>query len=202
MITYDTALDKILQNLSEENRDILLTKISIMFKLNEIIHYQNCKKSMLDPHGKELMELLIDNLESSIAQLESTQAVLPDELTEDFSEISDLILREDQSGTAFSTGDGNVVKIELGEPPTEHISDELYESGVIDEIVARDRMYLETCLQKKIFSIRLHSKLFNCSDDIKCKRIFEEIVGQEKDVENLLVQNYQLLENTGKWRDL
>ncbi|UCH89326.1 MAG: hypothetical protein JSV49_01375 [Thermoplasmata archaeon] len=186
-----------MKNLSEENKNILVVRILIMCKMNEIMCYQNCKKSINDSHGKNLMEYMVETQKKDIMRLEEYAATLPDELKEEFTEVSNIIL--DQFKAEFSD------LMELKTPATESSYDPSTDTFIgfvpkIDENGKEsDMVYLEGCIHRKGYAVRMHKTLLDCLNNNEIQDCFHNIIEEEENHQQLMVHHLNTLQNTGQW---
>jgi rubrerythrin len=201
MVDIDGKIKEGFANLPVKDKDILIVRLLIMLKLNEIVFYQNCKNCIFDSRGKHVMEYLVEEQKKHIEKLEIFAPTLPNELKIKFSGISHFLL---------SYGNGNSQNFPKASSPSgvqnEDSTEKLIDNDTIrltanEEASNSDINYLVSAMQKKGDFRKINLKLLECLDDNSCGQLFHEILEDELRQQEMLAHNYNNLSNTGRWSE-
>jgi hypothetical protein len=199
MTKFNRRLVEILDNLPDDNRNVMIIRLLIMLKLNEMVHYQNCKDCVMDTKGKYLMEYLAEEQKKYIMQLEELAPDLPEELKKDFRELSEIMMTERTEGLSAIQGvhstESSKVDFSFMVQPLDDVV--LDQKQVFDSDA--DVTYLLTSIQKKGNELKLVQNLTDCLHDKACSEFFIQILEDEKNYHQMLIHNFNVLQNTGKW---
>jgi hypothetical protein len=199
MTEFNERLVEILNDLTDDKRNVMIIRLLIMLKLNEMAHYQNCKDCVLDTQGKFLMEYLAEEQKKYILQLEELAPDLPEDLKKEFFELSEIMMSKrseglaelgDETSTVNTKLDLSFMSKPLDDPKTEKKEIPYGEADV---------SYLLSSIQKKGNELKLVQNLTDCMIDNTCTEFFSQILEDEKNYHQLLIHNYNVLQNTGRW---
>jgi hypothetical protein len=190
MTAFDERFEDILKDISGDHKRAFVVRLLMAYKANEVNNLLNCKSFIEDSFGKLLMDQIVEEQKNSITKLEPFSANLPIQLKENFVELSEIII-----GQGSGNGPGLVKFAEQNhtESAKESLKSDNFNSGKLDLI------YLENSMEWNAASIRLLNKFLDCTDHQECREILEELISKDKKCQELLVRNYEELQNNGKW---
>lgn len=196
---FDDRLVKILENLSNEDKTALIVRLIIFLKLNVVDYYQNCKDCIPDPRGQFLMQYLTDSQMKQIDELEKMISHVPDSLQEEYIELSQLMVSlEDMDLPGMrllGTPAREITEDAMSSMPMEdHEIDELSEVGN-----KRDLDLIDNSIYHKSWELKMIQRLSSCIHDNTCGEVFDRILEDEKQNQELLTQNLSLLKREGRW---
>lgn len=196
MLNFDEKLQEVSKDISSEHKEALIVRLIIMLKMDEIVHYQNFKTMIKDPRGKEVMEYLAEEHKKHILELEQFAPTIPNELKNDFMDLSCLALRQKDKK---STGNGDIVLIEIPDDKTLSKDDSVEDGEDMDKT---DQKFIESCIKRKGNSLSVFQRLTECIQSDKCQELLREISKDDSNHRDLLIHNYNSLQNKGEWAGL
>lgn len=196
---FNQRLKEILEKHSGMNRNAMIIRLMIMLKLNEMAYYHNCKSYVFDTRGKQLMEYLAEEQKKYIIQLEELSPGLPEELEDDFIELSGIMMKERMKGLSSERESGIVDTEPMNFSfVSEAVAVNSYMS-IHSLTNGNDLDYLIMTLQKKNNELKLIRYLTDSLYDQNCSEFFIQILEDEREYHQLLTHNLNMLQNTGRW---